>query len=396
MDFDNDGILDMISGSYDPGDIYLFRGLGKGEYSAAEKITDSAGVPLVHHPVELVRYEQSTKDPAANEEKAIQDRVASFGSWPEVVDWDGDGDLDLLIGSFGGEIYLRVNEGERARPSFSPGSVRLEGAGGPLKVNGHAQPVAADWDRDGVWDLVVGSDVGAVQWYRNIGSATAPEFAAAQNLIPAAADVKFLEQKLLPDQIPCQGVRAQICVTDYNGDGWLDLFVGDYSDIKWIRELSEEEQVAKEADEAAMKELAAELQALGYDEAVRDKRQALVEKYVALEEAAKKYYLESRSASFVWLYLRRPPAAQSGKSGDTSAASGAHAAGPTAGSPAERTPRPVEFSTRLELDAADRSRCTLVVESADSGGLAFAGHRCSRPARHSGVVRAEASRGLGV
>jgi len=28
VDYDDDGILDFISGSYDPGDIYLFRGLG--------------------------------------------------------------------------------------------------------------------------------------------------------------------------------------------------------------------------------------------------------------------------------------------------------------------------------------------------------------------------------
>ena len=46
MDFDADGILDMISGSYDPGDLYLFRGLGKGKYAKGETI--AANVDDLH------------------------------------------------------------------------------------------------------------------------------------------------------------------------------------------------------------------------------------------------------------------------------------------------------------------------------------------------------------
>ena len=37
MDYDNDGILDFISGSYDPGDLYLFRGEGKGKLQAGSE-----------------------------------------------------------------------------------------------------------------------------------------------------------------------------------------------------------------------------------------------------------------------------------------------------------------------------------------------------------------------
>ena len=40
MDFDGDGILDLVSGSYDPGEFYLFRGKGKGEFHARETIKD--------------------------------------------------------------------------------------------------------------------------------------------------------------------------------------------------------------------------------------------------------------------------------------------------------------------------------------------------------------------
>ena len=57
MDYDNDGTLDMISGSYDPGDLYFFRGLGDGKYAAVEQLVDQDGVALVHHPKELAQYQ---------------------------------------------------------------------------------------------------------------------------------------------------------------------------------------------------------------------------------------------------------------------------------------------------------------------------------------------------
>ena len=79
MDYDNDGILDFISGSYDPGDTYLFRGLGDGRYAAVEKIVDKAGVPIVHHPEQLVEYERLRKEGAkSGSNEVIQARVAAI------------------------------------------------------------------------------------------------------------------------------------------------------------------------------------------------------------------------------------------------------------------------------------------------------------------------------
>jgi FG-GAP-like repeat len=359
VDFDLDGITDIISGSYDPGDIYLFRGLGKGQYAAIEPVLDSAGLNLVHHPDEFARYQKheaeeekrsaqraelakadSEKEsgddrgtdavaesgPPAEEEytdeDAIQDRVASFGSWPDAVDWDGDGDLDLLIGSFGGEIWLRMNAGTRTKPEFSPVSIPVTGSDGPLKVHGHADPVAADWDRDGLWDLVVGSDVGAVVWFRNTGTPNEPRFASPIELIPPVAEIKFLEQKLKVGDTPVPGARKQICVIDYNRDGWLDLVAGDHSDLRWLKELDEDEQAERDADQKAIEELAAELKPLGYEGEEGEKRQQLMIRLFELDEAYNKnYYTETGIGSFVWLYLR-DPAATAGDSIEGSSPSG--------------------------------------------------------------------------
>ena len=50
MDFDGDGRLDLISGSYDPGELYLFRGSGRGAFEAPEVIKDKDGRPILKVP----------------------------------------------------------------------------------------------------------------------------------------------------------------------------------------------------------------------------------------------------------------------------------------------------------------------------------------------------------
>ena len=58
--------------------------------------------------------------------------------------------------------------------------VRLEAAGKPIDTEvGHAAPFVVDFDGDGVKDLLVGQFGGGVLWiYRNIGTNDQPKFAA--------------------------------------------------------------------------------------------------------------------------------------------------------------------------------------------------------------------------
>src|SRR5205085_501896 len=105
-------------------------------------------------------------------------RVESFGSWMTLVDWDDDGDLDILVGTFEGTIFRRRNIGTRTKPIYAThnewvtvGSKRLRVPGGA-----HATPVIADWDGDGRWDIITGSGDGGVYWYRNVGKQGEPKF----------------------------------------------------------------------------------------------------------------------------------------------------------------------------------------------------------------------------
>jgi hypothetical protein len=210
VDFDGDGKLDLVSGSYDPGELYLFRGLGAGKFAAREVIKDKSGKPILR---------------VANQKH----RVESFGSWMALVDWDDDGDLDILVGTFDGRMFLRRNEGTRTKPAYAVKNEWVMAESKPLRVPGgaHANPVIVDWDGDGRWDIVTGSGDGGVYWYRNIGARGQPRFAAPVALVPKHEGVGYSEL-LDPGREPRPGIRSQIAAVDYDGDGKIDILLGDF------------------------------------------------------------------------------------------------------------------------------------------------------------------------
>ena len=91
----------------------------------------------------------------------------------------------------------------------------------------HANPVIADWDGDGRWDIITGSADGGVYWYRNVGKRGRPQFAPPVALIPKHEGIGYSEL-LDAGQEPRPGIRSQIAVVDYDGDGKLDILLGDF------------------------------------------------------------------------------------------------------------------------------------------------------------------------
>jgi hypothetical protein len=133
-------------------------------------------------------------------------------SIPSVVDLDRDGDLDLLLANKiepGDDTRSRVHVFENVGSARSPSFRAREALDVPAAF--HHAPAFGDLDDDGDADLVLGSWGPRIAWYRNTGDSGIPSF----ELVDSAAAVLT------------RGSNATPAVADLDGDGDLDLLVGE-------------------------------------------------------------------------------------------------------------------------------------------------------------------------
>ena len=99
------------------------------------------------------------------------------GAAPFVVDWNNDGRKDLLVGQSEGQVTLFTNIGLNEAPVFDAG-VNLDAAGSVLTVGSNAAPAVIDDGNDGDKDLLVGNAAGDVLLFVNQGSDENPQLVA--------------------------------------------------------------------------------------------------------------------------------------------------------------------------------------------------------------------------
>jgi hypothetical protein len=91
---------------------------------------------------------------------------------PELADLDNDGDMDLLLGASNGRVFYFENTGTTETPEF----VLIEDAFPEVEVRHRSAPALYDVDGDGDLDLFVGSKVEGIIFFRNTGSPEQPIF----------------------------------------------------------------------------------------------------------------------------------------------------------------------------------------------------------------------------
>lgn len=131
-------------------------------------------------------------------------------SAPALADLDGDGDLDILIGEEYGNFYFHQNIGSASNPSFDTLQINPFGLSGVPNVY-QVVPQLIDIDSDGDFDLIAGDGDGSMNVFENIGSATAPNFDAIQ---------------INPFNFRNLGYYASPAFGDLDEDGDLDLLTG--------------------------------------------------------------------------------------------------------------------------------------------------------------------------
>jgi hypothetical protein len=103
---------------------------------------------------------------------------------PIVDDWNEDGKKDLLIGNFDGNISVYLNDGTDALPVFNS-SYFLEVGGAVFDIGTRAAPRVFDWNGDRLKDILVGEVSGYVYYLENVGTNSAPIFDTAEKLLLA-------------------------------------------------------------------------------------------------------------------------------------------------------------------------------------------------------------------
>jgi hypothetical protein len=148
-----------------------------------------------------------------------------------VDDWNGDGLIDLIHGEEYGSLFVLPNSGTPTEPRFVHRELIRDADGLPIDLGMHAAPLVIDFDGDGRKDLLVGTHVDRVVYFRNEGTDRQRKlvFKGFVNgsdgkpvSLPAAPIVGRSETVFREDYYPV------LEAADWDGDGRIDLLAGGY------------------------------------------------------------------------------------------------------------------------------------------------------------------------
>lgn len=103
--------------------------------------------------------------------------------YPAFGDLDNDGDEDMIVGDYDGNIHYFTNTaGAGFIAAFTlTGPMMTDNLGVIIDIGKHATPTLVDLDRDGDLDLVIGEQNAVLNYYQNTGTIAAPIFTMITN-----------------------------------------------------------------------------------------------------------------------------------------------------------------------------------------------------------------------
>jgi len=288
VDLNGDGNLDILSGSYSRQDrdmaglFQVLWGRKDGTFRKATAMNGSDGQPLIL--------------PASGDDAMI-DKICTR---PFACDLDGDGKLDIVSGNFRGTFAIFKGDGNG---TWNPKATWLEAGGTAMSVEHHSDPFLVDWDGDGDLDLLSGSASGGAFLFPNEGSKTAPKFGARLTLVEPSGH-RGGEGAIRFGDAHCTAPASdtRVWAADVDGDGKLDLLVGDTITLYFAAK-GVEEGTARTKD-AEWRKRQQELFQAHPGDAGGEAQKKWQEAYTKLN-AEREEFLREEMTGFVWLLRQK-------------------------------------------------------------------------------------------
>lgn len=214
-DFDNDGDLDIICGEF-LDKFTWFENTGTREnpvYAEGRHLQNDQGI--IKMDLEMII--------------------------PVALDWDKDGDIDLIVGDEDGRVAYIENTGiVKNNMSVFNIPVYFKQKSQYLKFGALSTPFSVDWDDDGDEDLICGNSAGYIGFIENLDGGDPPGWAAPVLLQDETGVIRIQAGESGSIQGPCEAKwgYTTLSVADWNNDGLNDIIVNSiWGQVLWFENM---------------------------------------------------------------------------------------------------------------------------------------------------------------
>ncbi|HQM79121.1 MAG TPA: FG-GAP-like repeat-containing protein [Candidatus Syntrophosphaera sp.] len=234
-DVDYDGDMDLVLGLSEDGAVrvYLNTGTSYDGIFVEESMQLIGDVGLYAYPIfcdmdndgdqdilcgrdehGFVYYQNNgtTSSPVWENNSSLFSGLGNTTYWnsPDLVDLDNDTDYDLIFGTADGPLQYYVNTGTLSSPQWQENTNLF---GGIIDAGGASSPILFDFDGDVDLDLICGTQLGDIKYYKNIGTVYAPAWQEESSYFSSID----------------HSIYSAITLGDVDADGLTDAIVGDLS-----------------------------------------------------------------------------------------------------------------------------------------------------------------------
>ena len=154
----------------------------------------------------------------------LSDIDLGFFSVPEFCDIDNDGDYDLFIGNYNGQIYFYENIGDSQNFEFVESFFEIS-----IDSNvKRSAPEFIDFDNDGDFDLLLGTEENGLILYWNIGTENNPMFVEDSCL-----EIPYMGSNIKPSLINSQSFLDIELVAGVSTGGFMYYSITPYTDLNF-------------------------------------------------------------------------------------------------------------------------------------------------------------------